>query len=237
MSTSAPDSGSADGPGSPYPHIRTFSPRRGRVGHQQQAAIDSMWPAFGVAVIDRPLDLQALFGRRAPVVLEIGFGMGEATAQMAAADPERDLLAIDVHTPGVGALLHRIAQEGLSNVRVAKGDAVELMRDMLAPESLDEIRVFFPDPWPKERHRKRRLVSGRPLSLMASRLAPGAVLHCATDWEPYAQQMIREIDAEAQLVNLHSAFAMRPEDRPTTRFERLGTAKGHPVFDIIARRI
>ena len=223
--------------GAALPHIRTFSPRRGRVSQRQQAGLDEQWASFGVDVVPQRLDVEAVFGRRAPLVLEVGFGMGEATVHMAAADPDRDLLAVDVHTPGVGALLHELGERGLTNVRVAQGDVVEVLRDMLAPGSLDEVRVFFPDPWPKERHRKRRIVSGAPLALMASRLRPGGLLHCATDWEPYARQMLAEVAASPHLEGLHDGFAPRPEHRPVTRFERLGLAKGHQVFDFLARRV
>lgn len=203
---------------------------------RQQTALDAYWDVSGIDVSATPLDAAAVFGRSAPLVLEIGFGMGEATAAMAAADPSRDVLAVDVHTPGVGALLHAVGELGLRNIRVVQGDAIEVLRDMVAPDSLDEVRIFFPDPWPKERHRKRRIVSGEPLALIASRLRDAGVLHCATDWEPYARQMVAEVDASPELQNMHLDFAERPAARPVTRFERLGIAKGHRVFDVIARK-
>ncbi len=203
---------------------------------RQQTALDAHWDRFGLEVTQGLLDPVTIFGRTAPLVLEIGFGMGEATVAMAAADPSRDVLAVDVHTPGVGALLHAVGERGLTNVRVVQGDAIEVLRDMLAPGSLDEVRIFFPDPWPKERHRKRRIVSGEPLALITSRLRVDGVLHCATDWEPYADQMLAEVDASPELQNLHPHFASRPDTRPVTRFERLGIAKGHHVFDVVAQR-
>jgi tRNA (guanine-N7-)-methyltransferase len=218
------------------PRIRTFKPRRGRVTPRQQWALDVLWSGYGVEVSDGPFDAGAAFGRRAPLVLEIGFGMGETTAAMAAAEPGRDVLAVDVHTPGVGALLHEIAERGLTNVRVAVGDAVDVLAGMLGPAALDEVRVFFPDPWPKVRHHKRRLVGADFAALAASRLRPGGRLHCATDWGPYARQMIDVVAAEPALANPHGGYAPRPEWRPVTRFERRGLARGHEVFDILAVR-
>jgi tRNA (guanine-N7-)-methyltransferase len=216
------------------PPIRTFKPRRGRVTQRQQQALDRCWERYGVEVTGAPFDQGAVYGRQAPLILDIGFGMGETTAAMAGADPVRDLLAVDVHTPGVGALLHEVEARGLTNVRVAAGDAVELLTTMLAPGSLDEIRVFFPDPWPKVRHHKRRLVGPSFAALAGSRLRPGGRLHCATDWEPYARQMLEVVAGEPALVNPHGGFAPRPGWRPVTRFERQGLAKGHDVYDVIA---
>lgn len=231
------------GVGAAHPHVLSFRPRRGRVTLRQQSALDQSWGAYGLDVPvpgegppPVPVDLPALFGRTAPVVLEIGFGMGEATAAMAVADPSRDLLAVDVHTPGVGALLHLVGDLGLTHVRVARGDALVLLRDMLGPASLDEIRVFFPDPWPKQRHHKRRLVRPGFAALAASRLVPGGRLHLATDWDPYALQMLGVVDAEPLLHNLHDGPAPRPAHRPLTRFERHGLAKGHHVTDVIVVR-
>jgi tRNA (guanine-N7-)-methyltransferase len=219
-----------------HPHIRSFLPRRGRVTPRQQRALDAHLAAYAVPIGPGRLDPAAVFGRTAPLVLEVGFGMGEATVEMAAADPSRDLLAVDVHTPGVGSVLHEIAERGLTNLRVVLGDAVELLRDMVAPGSLDEIRVFFPDPWPKARHHKRRLVDADFARLAASRLRPGGRLHVATDWAPYAEQVLAVTDAEPALANPHGGFAPRPAHRPVTRFERQGLAKGHQVFDVVVVR-
>ena len=226
----------SQGPGAAEPRIRTFKPRRGRVTPRQQRALDRLWSTYGVEVTTGTLDTEAVYRRRAPLVLEIGFGMGEATAAMARAQPEKDVLAVDVHTPGVGALLHELGDRALTNVRVMVGDAVEVLHDMLSPASLDEVRAFFPDPWPKERHHKRRLVSPAFAALVGSRLRPGGRLHCATDWAHYARQMLDVVAAEPTLVNTHGGFMPRPEWRPVTRFEQRGLAKGHQVFDVIASR-
>jgi tRNA (guanine-N7-)-methyltransferase len=185
----------------------------------------------------RPLDLGQHFGGR-PVVLEIGFGMGEATAELAAGDPATGVLAVDVHTPGVGNLLAAVGDGGLDQVRVMQGDAVEVVRDMLAPAVLHGVRIFFPDPWPKSRHHKRRLVQGPFVRLLADRLAPSGFVHCATDWPPYAEQMLEVLSAEPLLTNCFEGFAPRPDDRPLTRFERRGLRHGHPVADLVfARRL
>jgi tRNA (guanine-N7-)-methyltransferase len=187
-----------------------------------------------VPVDGSALDTEALFGRTAPLVLEVGSGMGEATAQMAAADPARDVLAVDVHVQGLGRLLRRVEELGLTNVRVAEGDAVELLRDMLLPGSLDEVRVFFPDPWPKARHAKRRLVQQAFLDLVADRLRPGGVLHVATDWAPYAEQVQALLRSHAAYDVLHEGA--RPDHRPVTRFEQRGLDAGRTSYDVIARR-
>jgi tRNA (guanine-N7-)-methyltransferase len=173
---------------------------------------------------------------RLPVVLEIGFGMGEATAEMAAADPRTGVLAADVHTPGQGNLLALAARAGLRNVRVANGDAVVLLRDMIAPGALAGLRVFFPDPWPKARHHKRRLIQPEFVALAVSRLRPGAFVHCATDWEPYAEQMLEVLGGCADLANRYDGWAPRPEERPLTRFEQQGIDKGHVVRDLVFTR-
>jgi tRNA (guanine-N7-)-methyltransferase len=188
-----------------------------------------------VTVDGSPLDVRALFGRSAPLVVEVGSGMGEATAQMAAADPARDVLAVDVHVQGLGRLLRRIEDLGLTNVRVAEGDAVIVLRDMLPAGSIDEVRVFFPDPWPKARHAKRRLVQQHFLDLVATRLGPGRVLHVATDWAPYAEQV-------RDLLHKHPAYEVvsegsRPAHRPVTKFEQQGLAAGRTSYDIVSRLV
>src|SRR5689334_7142978 len=192
-------------------------------------ALDRLWSRYGVAVADRSapvLDPVGLFGRRAPLVLEIGSGMGEATVHMAAADPDRDYLAVDVHTPGVANLLAVVAERSLPNVRVAHGDALSLVRYQLAPHSLDAVHAFFPDPWPKARHHKRRLVQSRHVALLRSRLVPGGVLHCATDWADYAEAMLATLGADPELVNAFDGYAPRPVHRPVTKFERRGVEAG-----------
>nr|WP_234347779.1 tRNA (guanosine(46)-N7)-methyltransferase TrmB [Streptomyces specialis] len=217
--------------------IRSFQPRRSRVTSAQRDALLRLWSRWGLEIDGRErLDLGALFDGL-PVVLEIGFGMGEATAEMAAADPGTGILATDVHTPGQGNLLRLAEQRGLTNVRVANGDAVILLREMIAPGALAGVRVFFPDPWPKKRHHKRRLVQPEFVELVASRLAPGGFLHCATDWEPYAEWMLEVLSAGSSFTNTADGggFARRPADRPLTRFERQGLAKGHVVRDLVFR--
>ncbi len=213
---------------------RSFKHRRGRITSGQQAALSSLWPRLGLDVTDHRLDLPAVFGRVCPVVLDIGFGMGETTLLLASDDPGRDVIAVDVHTPGAGALLRDVDATGLMNVRVMVADALVVLRDMLAPGCLDEIRLFFPDPWPKARHRKRRLYSPAFAALAASRLRPGGRLHSATDWAPYAAQMLDVVEGEPLLCNTFAGPAPRPPWRPVTRFERQGLAKGHRIVDVIA---
>lgn len=220
--------------------IRSFQPRRSRVTAAQRDALDRLWGRWGLEIdgLSR-VDLGELFGDPTlPVVLEIGFGMGEATAQMAADDPRVGVLAADVHTPGQGNLLRLAETQGLTNVRVANGDAIILLREMLAPGALAGLRIYFPDPWPKKRHHKRRIIQPEFLDLAAPRLAPGALLHCATDWEPYAEQMLEVLTASPWFVNTQpdGGFAPRPSHRPLTRFERQGLERGHVVRDLLFRR-
>ncbi|MFF6998775.1 tRNA (guanosine(46)-N7)-methyltransferase TrmB [Streptomyces sp. NPDC008313] len=236
-----PDGPKADPAGSHFERrIRSFQPRRSRVTTGQAEALQRLWPQWGLDIDGRrTLDLAELFGRDLPVVLEIGFGMGEATARMAADDPRTGILAVDVHTPGQGNLLNLADRNGLSNVRVANGDAIILLREMLTPDSLDGLRVYFPDPWPKKRHHKRRLIQPEFLTLAAARLRPGAVVHCATDWEPYAEQMLDVLEAHPDFENTvpGGGFAPRPAFRPLTRFEGQGLEKGHVVNDLLFRRV
>jgi tRNA (guanine-N7-)-methyltransferase len=214
-----------------HPAVRSYKTRKGRMAPAQHEALTRLRPAFGVDVDGRPLDLPALFGRTAPVVLEIGSGTGEVTAALAAADPDRDVLAVEVHTPGVANLLRLAESEQLTNVRVAEGDAFVVLRDMLAPASLDEVRVLFPDPWPKSRHHKRRLVQPAFVELVASRLRPGGRLHVATDWPHYAEQVLDAVSAST----LEGGPVARP-DRPVTRFEQRALVEGRPVVDVVAVR-
>jgi tRNA (guanine-N7-)-methyltransferase len=210
--------------------VRSYKRRAGRVTSSQRDALERLWPRFGLPVDGVPLDLPTLFGRSAPVVLEIGFGMGEATAAMAAAEPGLDLLAADVHTPGQGNLLRLVEEHGLTNVRVADGDATTLLRDMVGPATLAGVRIFFPDPWPKARHVKRRLVDERFADLVADRLVDGGVLHLATDITAYADQV-------CHLVERHPLLepAVTPW-RPQTRFERRGLQAGRGSTDVAALR-
>ncbi len=236
-----PEGPAADPAGAHFDRrIRSFQPRRSRVTASQADALRRLWPTWGVDVDGRRvLDLAELFGDGGPVVLEIGFGMGEATAEMAAADPDTNILAVDVHTPGQGSLLSLAEREGLRNVRVANGDAIILLSEMLPPHSLAGLRVYFPDPWPKKRHHKRRLIQPEFLGLAASRLRAGAILHCATDWEPYAEHMLDVLTRHPDFANTRpdGGFAARPAHRPLTRFEAQGLDKGHRVNDLLFRRV
>jgi tRNA (guanine-N7-)-methyltransferase len=216
--------------------IRSYVLRQGRVSSAQRRAHDTLMPRFGLAYSAQPLDLDRAFGRRAPKVLEIGFGMGETTAAIAARHPERDYLGVEVHTPGVGALLKRIAELNLGNVRVIQHDAAEVLRDMIAPAAFDAVHIFFPDPWPKKRHHKRRLLQPQFVALLASRMKPGAYVHAATDWQEYAEQMLAVLNAETSLANTAQDYAPRPEYRPQTRFENRGVKLGHGVWDIVFTR-
>jgi tRNA (guanine-N7-)-methyltransferase len=211
--------------------IRTFHPRRGRMSARHADAHAALWPRYGLPVDDgdrTPLDLATLFGRSAPVVLEIGFGMGDTTAAMAAADPGRDYLGVEVHTPGIGNLFALVGERNLTNVRVAHGDAMELVH-RIAPGALDAIHVFFPDPWPKARHHKRRLIQPGNVALLAERLRPGGgLLHCATDWPDYAVAMAETLDAAEGLRRAGAGGAERPE----TKFERRGAEAGRPITDL-----
>jgi tRNA (guanine-N7-)-methyltransferase len=202
----------------------------------QQRALAELLPPRELRHAPEPADLRALFGRAAPVVVEIGFGAGEALAARAAAHPEEDHLGIEVHRPGVGRLLLELDKLGLANVRLSTHDAVEVLRDQLAPGSLDRVLLLFPDPWPKKRHHKRRIVQPAFAALVASRLKDGGRFHLATDWAPYAEHMREVLDACPGLVNAHPGWAPRPAERPLTRFERRGERLGHQVFDLEYRK-
>lgn len=221
-------------------HIRSFVRRAGRQSEAQERHYHEQMPKIGVQYCQEALDLNTLFGRSAPKILEIGFGMGDTTATIAAAHPENDYLGLEVHVPGVGALCKRIAEMGLQNLRICPHDAVEVLQHMILPETLASIHVFFPDPWPKKRHHKRRLIQPPFVALLASRLQPGGLLHCATDWAEYAEQMLTVLAAEPLLENTaptHSdGYAPRPENRPQTKFERRGLALGHGVWDVLFKK-
>jgi tRNA (guanine-N7-)-methyltransferase len=222
-------------------HIRSFAMRRGHVSAAQKRAIEEVLPRLAVPYQSTPLCLNTTFGRCAPVVLEIGFGMGETTAAIAQAHPELAFLGCEVYVAGVGALAKRVAEMGLGNVRIVQHDAVEVVRDMIAPDSLAGVHIYFPDPWHKARHHKRRLVAQPFIGLLASRLAPGGYLHCATDWEHYAEQMLAVLSAEPQLANPHAGYAPAPANplvtRPTTKFHARGERLGHGVWDLVFRRV
>jgi tRNA (guanine-N7-)-methyltransferase len=217
--------------------VRSYVLRAGRMGTGQQRALRELAPRYVLPFAEQRIDARAVFGRSAPLILEIGFGMGDATAAIAAASPQIDLLGVEVHPPGVGALLRQIQARQLSNVRIVQHDVVDVLEHMIAPGALAGAMVFFPDPWPKKRHHKRRLIQPAFAALLASRLAPGATLHLATDWEPYAQQMLAVLSAEPLLANTAEAFAPRPPYRPLTKFEQRGARLGQPALDLVFRRV
>lgn len=231
----------------PHEPLRTFHPRRAPLGPEREEALRVLWPRFGFSVhdarspmphrADGALDTAALFGRTAPLVLEIGSGMGETTAAMAAADPARDYLAVEAHLPGVAHLLGLLDRAGPTNVRIAHGDALDLVRTSVPVGSLDAVHVFFPDPWPKARHHKRRLVQPSHVALLRSRLRVGGTLHCATDWVDYADAMLEALKADPGLENTVDGFAPRPAHRPVTKFEQRGLDLGHEVRDLVFRRV
>jgi tRNA (guanine-N7-)-methyltransferase len=216
-----------------HPPIRSYVLRQGRYSPAQQRAFAELMPRFGVPYRAAPLDFREAFGRSAPVIAEIGFGMGETTAEIAAQNPANDYLAIEVHAPGVGSLLRQMGERDLANIRIVQHDAVEVLRDMVPAASLAAIHVFFPDPWPKKRHHKRRLLQPAFVELAASRLAPGGLLHVATDWQEYAEQVLTVLAAAPALTNTAAGFAERPAGRPKTKFERRGLKLGHGVWDLL----
>jgi len=227
----------ADTPNEHHRAIRSYVLRQGRMTDAQRAARSRLLSQFGLPYDAQPLDFDPVFGRRAPCVLEIGFGMGETTAEIAAAHPGIDYLGIEVHGPGVGSLLRQIESRGLTNVRVLQHDAVEVVTAMIRERSLSGIHIFFPDPWPKKRHHKRRIVQVDFIRLLASRLASDGYLHLATDWEEYAQWMLEILAQVPELRNTADGYAPRPEYRPLTKFERRGLNLGHAVHDIVYRRV
>ena len=216
--------------------IRSFVLRQGRFSPAQRLAYETLLPRFGVAFSPVPVDLNAIFGRSNPKFLEVGSGMGETTVAIAAAHPEHDFLAVEIHAPGVGGLLKLIAQQRLGNVRIVRHDAVEVVEHMIAPGALAGVHIFFPDPWPKKRHHKRRLLQAAFVHALAERLATGGYLHAATDWQDYAGAILETFRAEPLLVNTAHEYAPKPAYRPTTKFERRGLARGHGVWDLIFRR-
>jgi tRNA (guanine-N7-)-methyltransferase len=217
--------------------IKSFVLRAGRMGSGQVRAMEELGPAYVLPYAAQPLDAAQAFGRSAPLVLEIGFGMGDATAAIAAALPDTDFLGVEVHSPGVGALLKLIGEQGLANVRIVRHDAVEVLDHMIAPGSLGGVHVFFPDPWHKKKHNKRRLIQPDFVARLCTRLAPGGYLHCATDWQPYAEQMLEVLGAEPALRNTAEGYAPRPHYRPLTKFERRGLKLGHGVWDLVFQRV
>lgn len=219
--------------------IKSFVMRAGRMTEGQQRGLDNGWPRFGLTLEAGPQDLDGLFGRSAPRTLEIGFGMGQSLLEMAAAAPQEDFIGIEVHRPGVGALLSGLLAQDLSNVRVYACDALEVLRQCVADASLDRVLLFFPDPWHKARHNKRRIVQPAFAELVRSKLKPGGVLHMATDWQPYAEHMLEVMDVAPGYLNLagDERFVARPPERPITKFERRGERLGHGVWDLKFQRV
>ena len=220
--------------------MRSYVLRAGRTTTGQSRAMDTLGPRFILPFTHNAMDFEANFGRCAPTVLEIGFGMGEATAHIAGLMPEHNFLCCEVHPPGVGALLKRIDALGLQNIRILQHDAVEVIDHMLPMQSLDGVHIFFPDPWHKARHNKRRLVQPPLVTKLAQRLKPGAYLHCATDWQPYAEQMLAVLGNEPLLRNRATGadgYAAKPEYRPLTKFENRGIKLGHGVWDLVFERV
>lgn len=219
--------------------IKSFVLRQGRLTKGQEQAMETLWPCFGIEAADTPLDFTQLFGRTAPVTLEIGFGNGESLAQMAAAAPEQDFIGIEVHTPGVGHLLKVVGEKGLQNVRVMNTDAVDILQKRIPAESLDRVQLFFPDPWHKKKHHKRRIVQPDFVKLIASRLRTGGVFHLATDWENYAEHMAEVMANSADFRNLatDTLYSPRPDERPLTKFENRGLKLGHGVWDLLYQKV
>ncbi len=216
--------------------IRSFVTRAGRLSVAQARALEQLGPRFCLPYQKSVLDIDASFGRTAPAILEIGTGMGDATAHIAALLPEKNFIGVEVHTPGIGSLLKLIGEKSLDNLRLIQHDAVEVVTHMLAPDSLAGVHVFFPDPWHKARHNKRRLIQSPFVQLLVSRISPGGYLHCATDWEDYAVQMLEVLNAEQQLKNTADGFSPRPDYRPLTKFENRGIQLGHGVWDLVFTR-
>lgn len=216
--------------------IRSFVMRAGRTTEGQAKALSELGPRFVLPYTAQPLDFPAVFGRSAPVVLEIGFGMGDATAKIADTLPDTDFIGCEVHEPGVGSLLKQIGERGLTNLRIVQHDAVEVLAHMIRPDSLAGVHVYFPDPWHKKRHNKRRLIQAPFVADLVRHLAPGGYIHCATDWEPYAQQMLEVLGADPDLVNTAEGYAEKPAYRPLTKFENRGLRLGHGVWDLVFRK-
>jgi tRNA (guanine-N7-)-methyltransferase len=216
--------------------IRSFVLRQGHLSTAQQRAMDEGMPKWGIEYRPEAIDLEQAFGRAAPKILEIGFGMGGATAEIAAANPDKDYLGIEVHGPGVGNLCKLIAEKELTNLRLMRHDAVEVLDNMLPDGCLDGVHIFFPDPWHKKRHNKRRLIQSPLVAKLASKLKPGGYFHAATDWEDYAIQILEVLNGNADLENTADGYAPRPDYRPLTKFEARGIKLGHGVWDVIFRR-
>lgn len=219
-----------------FGHIKSFVSHRAHMTPSQKDAFDRLMPVWGIPYQAQILDLEHTYQRTAPTILEIGFGMGETTLKIAQARPNDNFLGVEVFPSGVGALLKRIEEADAKNIRIIQHDAVEVVRDMILPATLGGVHIYFPDPWPKKRHHKRRLIQAPFIELLASRLAPGGYIHCATDWEHYAEQMLEVLSGSMLLSNQFDGFAPRPDYRPQTKFETRGLNLGHGVWDLIFTR-
>ncbi len=217
--------------------IRSFVHRRSHMTPGQKQAVEQHMDTWAIPYQDRPLDLAATFGRQAPTILEIGFGMGETTQKIAQTRSQDNFLGVEVFNAGVGALLKRIEESGVTNIRIIQHDAVEVVQHMLEPDSLEGVHIYFPDPWPKKRHHKRRLVQPAFIRLLCSRIRPGGYIHCATDWEDYAVQMLEVLGAEPLLRNTAADYAPKPDYRPQTKFETRGLRLGHGIRDLVFTRV
>jgi len=230
------DAASSDKPHPLHRRLKSFVRRAGRTTEGQARAYELYGPRFLLPYQPTPLDLPAAFGRGAPTILEIGFGMGDATAHIAMLMPEKNFLCCEVHEPGVGALLKRIGEQSIGNIRICAHDAVDVLDHMILPATLAGVHIFFPDPWHKTRHNKRRLIQPPFVRKLADRLAPGGYLHCATDWQPYAEQMLEVLSQEPLLRNTAQGYAPKPAYRPLTKFEKRGLRLGHGVWDLVFER-
>jgi len=219
--------------------VRSYVLRAGRLTEGQRRALDELWPLFGIEADAAPIDFSNLFGNDRPVIMEIGFGNGEATWRMAREHPEENYLGVEVHRPGVGRLLLNIEAHELENIRIACEDAVGLLRERVAERSLAGVRIYFPDPWPKKRHHKRRIVQPEFISLVASRMKAGGILHLATDWHPYAEHMLEvmKLSSEFENLSVSGGYCPKPDWRPATKYEQRGRRLGHEVFDLVFRRV
>ena len=219
--------------------IRSYVVRAGRMTDGQRNAFDTSWPTYGLKLADGAIDTDAVFGRTGPKVLEIGFGMGDSLLQMAAAEPETDFIGIEVHPPGVGTLMNTAKAEGISNLRVYLADANDVLEECFASQSIDRLQLYFPDPWHKKKHNKRRIVQPQFVQLVREKLRPGGVLHMATDWKHYAEQMLETLDAAEGFENIAGIgqYSSRPDYRPMTKFEKRGERLGHGVWDLIYKKL
>jgi tRNA (guanine-N7-)-methyltransferase len=218
--------------------VRSFVLRGGRLTEGQKRALEELWPRFGIEDKHEQVNFSALFGNEAPVIVEIGFGDGEASWQMALARPDQNFVGVEVHRPGVGHLLLKLEEKGIENLRIACADAVEFLQARAPEQTLDGVRIYFPDPWPKKRHHKRRIIRPEFVRLLASRMRTGGVLHIATDWEPYAEHILMVMADSCEFENLSETgdFSPRPQWRPDTKYERRGERLGHSVFDLVFKR-